>query len=136
MRTLPPGNLCLIADLTRFDQGLPLHGLAEQLDHTGCLRLLRRFRFVPGLRDGTHDPVRPHPPHHRTHVALLERPLRTQGDLDGLFADGIAKCAVVAVFRHVDDPEPDLRLRGAVPVSRLTHSGSQMSRCTNRGLVR
>jgi hypothetical protein len=30
---------------------------------------------------------------------------------------------VVAIRGDVDDPEPDLRLRDAAPVSRLTHSG-------------
>ena len=32
---------------------------------------------------------------------------------------------MVAVFRDVDDPEPDLGLHDAAPVGRLTHSGSQ-----------
>ena len=33
--------------------------------------------------------------------------------------------SMVAVFREVDDPEPDLWFYGSAPVSRLTHSGSQ-----------
>lgn len=126
--SLPSGDLCLVQDLAGVKQRLPHDGPAEELDDPGRLGLLGRSRPAPGFRQSTDDPIGRHVPRHRAHVAVLEGLPRSRGDLDSLFAAGVAKCAVVAVRRDVDDPEPDLGLRDAAPVSRLTRSGSEGGR--------
>ena len=57
-------DICLSGDLAGFQQGLPLDGFAEKLNH----------------------PVSRHPAPQVADVAVLERTLGPKGDIDYLFA--------------------------------------------------
>ena len=64
------------------------------------------------------------PPPQGAHVAIFERPLGPEGDLDRLFAVGGHGGARVANLGEVDDSEPYLGVRLAV--SRAGHLGSHV----------
>lgn len=68
---------------------------------------------------------RRHPAGQRTHVAVLERPLGPEGDLDGLFAVRGWSAGVVEGYVH--DPEADLRLGPPGTASRTVTSGDAVS---------
>jgi len=108
--SLAAGDLSLIADSPRFEEGLPLKGLAEKLDHPGRPGRLG-WLAVPVLgRERTDDAFGGHAPRQDANVVVFEGPLRAQGNLDGLFAVGVHMGTRGALNGDVDDAEPDLRL--------------------------
>ena len=124
---LPSGNVGLVGDLAGLQEGLPFDGLAEELDHPGCFGLLWRLWVAPAAMEGVYDLVGGHPARQGADVAVFEGPLGSKGDLDRLFAVGGHGGAVVAFLGDVDDPEPDLGLRGApAAVSRAAHLGTHI----------
>ncbi len=85
---LSAGDVGLIGGVAGFEEGLPLDGLAEELDHPGRLGLLGRLGLAPARWDGGDDPVGGHTARQGADVAVFEGPLGPQADLDRLFAGG------------------------------------------------
>lgn len=110
----------LIGNLAGLEERLPFDGLPEQLDHVGRPGSPGWFGLVSARSDGAHDPLRGHPARQGANVAVLERPLRPQRDLDRLFAVGGPGGAVWAARGDVDDPEPDLGLGHAMGSNTVT----------------
>lgn len=89
--------------------------------HSMALRKSSTTRGVPGslgglgvprtCRTAPHHPGGSHPARQGTNIAALERPLRAEGDLDGLFVVSRRRGDVVAILVGMDDPEPDLGVR-------------------------
>jgi hypothetical protein len=75
-----------------------------------------------GAFDGrAHDAIGGDPARQGANVAVLERPLRAEGDLNGLFAVGGRGDGIVE--RHVHDPKVDLRFRPPCAGSNTVTSG-------------
>jgi hypothetical protein len=64
-----------------------------------------RLRSAPVGRDRTHHLIGGHAARQGANVAIFERPLRPEGDLDRLFAVGGHGGAGVAILGGVDDPD-------------------------------
>jgi len=94
---LMPGDACLVEGLTGVEEGLPLDGLAEELDHAGRLGLLCRLGPTSAGRDRAHDTVGGHPVRQGADVAVRGRPLVPKRNLDRLFAVGADRPAITAV---------------------------------------
>ena len=79
-----------------LDEGLPLHRLPEEVN--GPLRpwFQRPLGRSQVPRHRAHHSLGRHPARQGAHVAVLERPLGPQGDLDGLFEQPGHGDAVVA----------------------------------------
>lgn len=107
---LPAGDIGLVGGLARRQEGLPLAGLAEELDHPGRPWDLGRLPVEDPGRNGMDDPVGRHLARQGAEVAVLERPLGPKGDLECLFARGGHGRAVRAVHGEVDDAKPALGL--------------------------
>jgi len=77
---LPAGDVGPVGGVAGFEQGLPLDGLPQEIDHPGRLGLAR------GRREGAHDPVGGDPARQGADVAVFECALRPEGDLDGILS--------------------------------------------------
>ncbi len=107
---LPAGNGGLVGLLPGLEERLPLDGLAEEFHHPGRPGGLGRFAVADPGRKGVDDSVGGHAPRQGAHVAVFERPLGPEGDLDRLFTVGGHGPAVAGVHGDMDDAEPDLGL--------------------------
>jgi len=100
----------LVGDLAGVELPPPLDGLAQGHDRRGRSGFLGRL-WVPGLAaalgDGADHLIVGHSARQVTDVAVLEGPVRPQGDLDGLFA--VFDKAIGVVGRYVYYPKPDFR---------------------------
>ena len=112
---LSAGDVGLIGGVAGFEEGLPLDGLAEELDHPGRLGLLGRLGLAPARWDGGDDPVGGHTARQGADVAVFEGPLGPQADLDRL----------LAFEGDVDDAEPDLGLGPSRAASNTVTFGDQ-----------
>jgi hypothetical protein len=65
---------------------------------------------TPAGWDCAYQLVRGYPSPQDADVAVIERPLGPEGDLDRLFAVGGHGSATLGILGEVDDPEPNLRL--------------------------
>ena len=122
---LPAGDGRLAGRLAGRQQGLPLEGFAEELDHPRRPGLLGRLGLPPRRRDGPDHLVGGHPARQDADVAVLERPVRPQGDLNnGLLAEFDRTLEMVG--GDMDITEPDLRhgLSGLTEGSSGTYSYS------------
>ena len=109
-KTLATGNLGLAGDRAGNKFLPPRDGLAERLDDKrgpGLPGRLRWLECVPGWRNGTDHAACRHLGRQDADIAVLERPVRPQGNLDGLFAEFDATFDVVG--RYVDNAKPDFR---------------------------
>jgi len=110
---LAPGDVGLVGDLPDVELPPPFEGLAERLDHGRCPGLLGRFGrlrrpgWMPRRRDGADHAVGAHPARQDADIAVLERPVRPQGNLNGLLAEFDRTLDVVG--GDMDNPKPDLR---------------------------
>jgi len=113
----PAGDGGLVGDLAGVELAMPLDGLAKRLDDARRADPLRRSRWArlaAGWRNRVDDLAGRHPPRQGNAAAALERRVRPQGDLDGLFAVRRRRRAgggrKTVVEGDVDNPEDDLRL--------------------------
>jgi len=110
---LAPGDVSLPGDSTGVEFLPPGKGLAERLDHGRCPGLagrswrLRRPGWMSWRRDRADYAVSGHLARQDADIAVLERPVRPQGDLDALLAEFERTLDVVG--GHVDNAEPDFR---------------------------
>ena len=105
---LPAGDRGLIDDFAGLEEGLPLEGFAEELDHPGSPRFPGRPLRAPAAAGGGHDLMGGHPARQGADVRAPERRSRAQSHLDHLFAE-LVPGAVVVASRDVQDPDVDLR---------------------------
>jgi len=103
--SLPAGNVGLIPDLAGVELPSPLDRLAEELGNPGCLGFSGRFGVASHLKDRAHRPVARHPARQGADVAIIEGPLWSEGDLDGLFAVSGHSGATLGILGEMDDPE-------------------------------
>ena len=125
-----PSDFGLTGDLSGIQESLPLDGLTEELDHPRFPEYPGWLRLPPGCRRGAHYVVGRHPARQGAEIAVYERPLGPEGDLDYLFAVGGHRGVRVANLGEVEDSEPHLGVHLAV--SRAGHLGSQMLQFANR----
>ncbi len=110
---LPAGDGGLVGDFFGVELTPPFKGLAERLDHGRCPGLLGRFGrlrrpgWMPRRRDGADHAVGGHPARQDADIVVLERPIRPQGNLDGLLAEFDRLLDVVG--GDMDNAEPDFR---------------------------
>ncbi len=110
---LAPSDVSLAGNLPGVEFLPPGKGLAERLDHgrrsglAGRSGRLRRPGRMPGRRDGTDHAVGGHLARQDADVAVLEGPVRSQGDLDALIAEFERTLDVVG--GDMDNTEPDFR---------------------------
>ena len=115
-----PGHLSLVGDRPRFEEVLPLHGLPEKSNYSGRPGKPGWAGFGSAGRDGTHDPTGGHTARQGANAGIVERPRGPEGDLDRLVAELGNRNAVAAILGNVENPEPDLRLRGAMGSKTVT----------------
>ena len=71
---------------------------------------------TPAGWDCAYQLVRGYPSPQDADVAVIERPLGLEGDLDRLFAVGGHGSATLGILGEVDDPEPKVELPVPMPV--------------------
>ena len=76
------GALGPAGNLVGLQESLPLDGLAQEFDDSGCVGALWRCWRGSTLRDGAHDPVGEHAARQGADVAIFEGPFGPEGDLD------------------------------------------------------
>ena len=87
---LAPGDGSLAGDFTGVELAPPLDCLAERLDYggrPGLLWRLGRLGSTLALGDGTDYLAGGHAARQDADIAILERSVRPERDLDGLFAE-------------------------------------------------
>ncbi len=99
--TFPPGDLRLIGDLPGLQNGLAPTGFAEEFDPRGVLGSRWGLRGFPAGRG------RAHYAHQGADVAVLERALGPEDDLDRLFTIGGSGVALLTLDGAMDDSEED-----------------------------
>jgi len=110
--TFTAGDGGLIGDFPGVELSPPFKGLEKCLDYgrrpglAGQSRRLGRPGGMPRRRDGRDHAVGGHLAHQDADVAVLERPVRPERDLDGLLAEFDRTFDVVG--GNVDNAEPDL----------------------------
>ena len=83
---LATGDLGLGSDVAGVELPPPILGLPEELNHRGLPWRPWGLRRPSGVGGRVHDPLRGDSPFQGADAPVFERPFRTEGDLNGLFA--------------------------------------------------